>query len=61
MKKTKEYKQALSDIREDVNEIISGLCSHCNPDPMGTLQECLAYGEIEALKLVLNAINERDK
>ena len=57
----KGYKQALSEVKSEVNSIIAGLRSHCIPDPLGTIQECLAYSEIEALKLVLKTIDEKDK
>ena len=41
-----------------IDGIIDGLKRNCNPDPMGTTEECLADAEIEALELVKSAIDE---
>lgn len=45
-------------ITAKIDEIIDGLKRNCNPDPMGTTEECLAAAEIEALELVKCAIDE---
>ena len=45
-------------IKAKIDGIIDGLKRNCNPDPMGTTEECLADAEIEALELVKSAIDE---
>lgn len=41
----------------EIKMIISKLRKSCNPNPFGTLQECLTDAEIEALHLILDYIN----
>ena len=55
------YNQALNEIANEINGIISGLRTYCNPDPLGTTEECLADAEIQALELVLDTIKEKAK
>ena len=45
-------------ITAKIDGIIDGLKRNCNPDPMGTTEECLADAEIEALELVKSVIDE---
>lgn len=45
-------------ITAKIDGIIDGLKCNCNPDPMGTTEECLADAEIEALELVKSVIDE---
>ena len=47
-------KDALAD---KINELIKAL-KRQNPDPLGTTTQCLAAAEIEALKIVLETMNE---
>ena len=42
----------------EIDKIIEGLKRNCNPDPLGTTEECLADAEIEALELVKTTIDE---
>ena len=41
-----------------IDKIIEGLKRNCNPDPLGTTEECLADAEIEALGLVKDIIGK---
>ena len=41
----------------EIKVIISKLRKSCNPNPLGTLQECLTDAEIEALHLILDYID----
>ncbi len=45
-------------IKTEIDKIIDGLKRNCNPDPLGTTEECLADAEIEALNLVKDIIDE---
>ena len=45
-------------ITAEIDKIIEGLKRNCNPDPLGTTEECLADAEIEALGLVKDIIDE---
>lgn len=45
-------------IKGEIDEIIAGLKKGCNPDPLGTTEECVAAAEIEALELVKSTIDE---
>lgn len=45
-------------ITAEIDKIIEGLKRNCNPDPLGTTEECLADAEIEALELVKSTIDE---
>ena len=45
-------------ITAEIDKIIDGLKRNCNPDPLGTTEECLADAEIEALGLVKDIIDE---
>ena len=45
-------------ITAEIDKIIEGLKKKCNPNPMGTTEECLSAAEIEALELVKSAIDE---
>ena len=40
-----------------IDKIIKGLESSCTPNPLGTIEECMANAEIEALSLVIEFIN----
>jgi hypothetical protein len=40
-----------------IQEMVDRLQQSCNPNPLGSIQECLAAAEIEALKCVLDSIN----
>ena len=44
-------------ITAEIDKIIDGLKRNCNPDPLGTTEECLADAEIEALGLVKSIID----
>lgn len=61
MEYKKGYNDALSDIREDVELIINIVKAEGNHNPLGSLSECLADAEIEALKLVLESIKRHSK
>lgn len=43
-------------IRGEVENIITGLKMNCNPNPLGSMKECLAAAQIEALEAVLEII-----
>ena len=45
-------------VTAEIDKIIDGLKRNCNPDPLGTTEECLADAEIEALGLVKDIIDE---
>ena len=45
-------------ITAEIDKIIDGLKRNCNPDPLGTTEECLADAEIEALGLVKDIIDK---
>lgn len=45
-------------ITAEIDKIIDGLKRNCNPDPLGTTEECLAAAEIEALGLVKDIIGK---
>ena len=45
-------------ITAEIDKIIDGLKRNCNPDPLGTTEECLADAEIEALGLVKDIISK---
>ena len=45
-------------ITAEIDKIIDGLKRNCNPDPLGTTEECLADAEIEALGLVKDIIGK---
>lgn len=45
-------------ITAKINKIIEGLKRNCNPDPMGTTEECMTTAKIEALELVKITIDE---
>lgn len=44
-------------IRAKVTEIISALNERCNPDPLGSMEQCLAAAEIEALNIIIEFID----
>jgi hypothetical protein len=44
-------------IKMKVTEIISAL-ERCNPDPLGSMEQCLAAAEIEALNMVIEYIDK---
>ena len=64
-KKTNEYlagyKQALSDVKEEVNGIMTALKKRCKPNPLGSTLECLTACEVEVLEMVLDIIKEKNK
>ena len=41
----------------EIENLISALKEHCNPNPFGDTEECMAAAEIEALNTVLDTIN----
>ena len=43
-------------IKAKIEEIIAGL-ERCHPNPLGSMEQCLAAAEIEALNLVKDYIN----
>ena len=45
-------------ITAEIDKIIDGLKRNCNPDPLGTTEECLAAAEIEALELLKTTIDQ---
>ena len=45
-------------ITAEIDKIIEGLKRSCNPNPLGTTEECMADAEIEALGLVKATIEE---
>lgn len=45
-------------ITAEIDKIIEGLKRSCNPNPLGTTEECMADAEIEALGLVKAIIDE---
>jgi len=45
-------------ITAEIDKIIDGLKRNCNPDPMGTTEECLSAAEIETLGLVKGIIGK---
>lgn len=45
-------------ITAEIDKIIVGLKRNCNPDPLGTTEECLADAEIKALGLVKDIIGK---
>jgi hypothetical protein len=45
-------------ITAEIDKIIEGLKRSCNPNPLGTTEECLADAEIEALELAKTTIDE---
>lgn len=40
----------------EINKIIDALKRNCTPDPMGSMEECLAAAEIETLEMVKEII-----
>ena len=42
---------------EEIENLISALKEHCNPNPFGNTEECMAAAEIGALNTVLDTIN----
>ena len=45
-------------IKAEIDKITESLTKSCNPDPLGTTEECIAAAEIEALGLVKGAIDQ---
>lgn len=45
-------------IKAKVTEMISALNERCNPDPFGSMMQCLAAAQIEALNMVIEYINK---
>ena len=43
-------------VKAEIDKIIDGLKGNCDPNPLGTTEECLAAAEIEALDLVKDII-----
>ena len=48
-------------ITAEIDKIIDGLKKNCNPNPLGTTEECLAAAEIEALVLVKATIDDMEQ
>lgn len=51
------YNLALEDVKQSVNETI-GILKKQNPNPLGTITECLADAEIAALETVICEIEK---
>lgn len=45
-------------IKAEIDKITESLTKSCNPDPLGTTEECMAAAEIEALGLVKSVIDQ---
>ena len=45
-------------IKAEIDKIAESLTKSCNPDPLGTTEECMAAAEIEALGLVKSIIDQ---
>lgn len=45
-------------VKAEIDKIVSRLKSNCDPNPLGTIEECLAAAEIEALDLVKDIIDK---
>ena len=45
-------------VKAEIDKIVNGLKSNCDPNPLGTTEECLADAEIEALDLVKSIIDK---
>lgn len=45
-------------IKAEINKITESLTKSCNPDPLGTTEECMVAAEIEALGLVKSMIDQ---
>lgn len=45
-------------LNTEIDKIIEGLKKNCNPNPFGTMEECLADSEIEALGLIKDTIDK---
>jgi len=52
------YNLALEDVKKDVEKTIGALKKQ-NPNPLGTITECLADSEITALETVVDFINNQ--
>ena len=48
-------------IKAEIEKITESLTKSCNPDPLGTTEECMAAAEIEALGLVKSVIDKMKK
>ena len=48
----------LQQIKTEIDKIIDRLKSNCNPNPLGTTEECLTAAEIEVLELVKDIIDK---
>lgn len=57
----KGFNDALSEIKGEIDGLVKALVANCNPDPLGSLEECLADSEIQAFNLVLDIIKEKKK
>lgn len=45
-------------IKAEIDKITESLTKSCNPDPLGTTEECMAAAELEALGLVKSVIDQ---
>ena len=45
-------------VKVEIDKIVNGLKSNCNPNPLGTTEECMVAAEIGALELVKNSIDK---
>ena len=57
----KGYKKALEEVKKEVNGLANALRSRCNPNPLGSIKECLADAEIQTIDLVLEIIDKKNK
>ena len=45
-------------IKAEIDKITESLTKSCNPDPLGTTEECMVAAELEALGLVKSVIDQ---
>ena len=45
-------------VKAEIDKIVNRLKSNCDPNPLGTTEECMAAAEIEALDLVKDIIDK---
>ena len=45
-------------IKAEIDKITESLMKSCNPDPLGTTEECMVAAELEALGLVKSVIDQ---
>ena len=45
-------------IKSEIDKIINNLKTNCNPNPFGTMDECLVAADIEAMEFVKDIIDK---